>query len=130
MRTAESAHTIDRSVNAASRFLDALEQMPADARAHLSASSFGSHDHTTAMMTTADELTTLRQRDPDGRVGQFIVAAERRIAQLGLDAELAGLAKGAVRALLVHHLPGREDVTRQLYAPFESVIPMQSLVRD
>ena len=38
-----------------------------------------------------------------------------------------GLGEWDVRALVVQHLPNREGPTRDLYAPFEPVIPRGSL---
>ena len=130
MPTTDSVSSIDRNLRVASRFLDGLEQLPPERRRELSASEFGGTSHTNAMMAIADDITTLRNGDREGRVGQFLVDAERRIGQLGLDAEVAGLVKGAVRALLVNHLPGREQTTRELYTPFERLMPLEALRAD
>ena len=126
-QTTESSQRIDRNTQMASRFLDKLASLGDDARAKVDTSSFGTHEHTSAMMMLADEITTLRNRDPEGRVGQFLVTAEQRIMDLQLPAETDALAKAAVRALLVHDLPTVGATATQLYAPFEGVIPMASL---
>ena len=130
MATTESVTAIDRNLRVANRFLEKLEALPAERRSELSATEFGSTSHTNAMMAVADDVTTLRNGDREGRVGQFLVDAERRIAQLGLDAEIARLVKGAVRAILVDHMPGREQTTRELYMPFERQIPFDVLKAD
>lgn len=123
----DTSSRIDRNTQLAGRFLDALAALDADARARVDTSNFGTHAHTSAMLTVADEITTLRNRDADGRVGQFLVAAEQRIMDLGLDAETDALAKAAVRAILVHDLAPATTATQQLYGPFEGVIPLATL---
>ena len=123
----ESSQRIDRNTQLASRFLDKLAALGTDAGAKVDTSSFGTHAHTSAMMMLADEITTLRNRDAEGRVGQFLVTAEQRIMDLQLPAEADALAKAAVRALLVHDLPAASSAARQVYGPFEGVIPLASL---
>lgn len=124
-RAVESS--ISRNIEIASRFLDRLAAMPPAERGRLSAESFGSSAHTTAMLTTADEITTLKNKDRDGRLTAFLVEAEHRIDGLGVGAELGGLARGAVRAILAHDVAGQDSATRQLYSPFEKAIPFRSL---
>jgi hypothetical protein len=79
------------------------------------------------MMMMADEITTLRNKDKEERLSAFLVGAEQRLAGLKLDRELDGLAKAAARALVLEHQPGREAATKDLYMPFEAVIPRASL---
>ena len=118
---------ITRSIQMESTFLDRLEALPPDARTKVQTATFGSHKHTGAMMMIADELTALRGKEDGDRLSGVLVQAEQRIAGMGLPATLESLAKTAVRALAVQHLPSCKSATRDLYAPFESAIPLDSL---
>jgi hypothetical protein len=124
-----STPSVERNIDAAKRFLDRVASLSPEQRSEVSKNSFGSAAHTSAMLTVVDEVTVVRNKDRDGRVGAFLVEAERKVDELGLGAELGGLVKGAARALLVSDTPGMEKASRQLYTPFESVIPFNS-VRD
>lgn len=124
-RTADT--NISRNTEIASRFLERAAALTPAERERIATESFGSTAHTSSMLVIADELTTLKNRDREGRVTAFLVEAEQRIESLGLGAQLSGLFKAAVRAILVHDLPSCEKATRALYAPFESVIPFRSL---
>jgi len=125
--TTPAGSSVIRNIALATRLLDRIEAMPVADRAKFSAETFGSSGHTSAMLTVADELTTLKNKDREGMLSAFLVDAERRIDAMGLDAQHAGLVKSAVRAILVHDLPGCDKPTRQLYAPFEPVVPFASL---
>ena len=118
---------LTKSIAAAENFLTRLSSLDESARAKIDRSAFGNPKHTGAMMMTADEITTLRAKDKDNRLSHFLVDAEQRIAGLNLPKDEESLTKAAVRALVVSHLPGREGPTRDLYAPFEPVIPRGSL---
>jgi hypothetical protein len=118
---------LTRSIASADNFLTRLSALDAAARERIDRTAFGNPKHTGALMMTADEITTLRAKDKDDRLAQFLVDAERRIADLHLPKDHESLTKAAVRALVVQHLPGREGPTRDLYAPFEPVIPIGSL---
>ena len=120
--------SIERNIDAANRFLERVAALTPAERERISTESFGSPAHTSALFSTADEITTVRNRDREGRVSSFLVDVERRVDGLGLPAEVGGLVKAATRAILVHDLPGRERATRQLYSPFDSVVPLQSVV--
>jgi hypothetical protein len=124
-RTADT--NISRNTEIASRFLDRAAALTAADRESIATESFGSSAHTSAMLVIADELTSMKNRDRAGRVTAFLVEAEQRIESMGLGAQLSGLLKAAVRAILVHDLPSCEKSTRTLYAPFEPIIPFQSL---
>jgi hypothetical protein len=127
MANATNADALGRALHMADTFLDRLRALPPDARARIPTTAGGSSRHTGALMMTADEITTLRNKDREGRVAEYIVTAERRIAELELPTEVDALAKAAVRALLVHHLPNRDSATKALYEPFEGVIPFATL---
>jgi hypothetical protein len=127
-KTAEA--NLTRNVEIANRFLVRVESMPPAERARIATDSFGSSAHTSAMFTTADELTMQRNRDRDGKLTAFLVDAEQRIDAMHLDAQVAGLVKGAVRAILVHDLPDRDRATKQLYSAFEGVVPFVSLTQE
>jgi hypothetical protein len=118
---------LTRNVEMANRFVERVESMSSDERARIATDSFGSSAHTSAMLATADEITTQKNRDREGKLTAFLVEAEGRIDALHLDTQVAGLVKGAVRAILVHDLPDRDRATRQLYSAFEGVIPFVSL---
>lgn len=124
-KTAEA--NVSRNVEIANRFLERVESMPPAERARIATDSFGSSAHTSAMFTTADEITTQKNRDHEGKLTAFLVDAEQRIDAMHLDAQVAGLVKGAVRAILVHDLPDRDRATKQLYTAFEGVVPFGSL---
>lgn len=119
--------SIERNIDAATRFLNRIAALAPTERERISTESFGSPSHTSAMLTTTDEITTLRNKDRDGRVGAFLVDLERRVDELGVGAEIGDLVKAATRGILVQDLPGCERATRQLYAPFENVVPLRSL---
>ncbi|HKG91147.1 MAG TPA: hypothetical protein VKA84_04625 [Gemmatimonadaceae bacterium] len=127
MANATNTDVLERNIHMADAFLARLRTLPPDARARIPTTALGSSRHTGALMATADELTTLRNRDRDGRLGQFIVDVEQRMAEMGLPQDVDSLAKAAVRAILTQHLPGRESATKTLYEPFEGVVPYQTL---
>jgi len=126
-KTAEA--NLTRNVEIANGFLVRIESMSPAERARIATDSFGSSAHTSAMFTTADEITTQKNRDREGRLTAFLVDAEQRIDAMHLDAQVAGLVKGAVRAILVHDLPDRDKATKQLYSAFEGVVPFVSLTK-
>lgn len=120
--------SVDRNIEAATRFLERIAALPPADRERLGTESFGTSAHTAAMLSTADEVTTLRNKDRDGRVSAFLVDLEQRVDGLGLSAEVGNLVKGAARAILVQNQPGMDRAARQLYAPFETVIPLKTVV--
>ena len=125
--TGTAAANLTRNIEIASRFLERIESLSAADRARIATDSFGSTAHTSAMLTTADEITAQKNRDREGKLTAFLVDAEQRIDAMHLDPQVAGLVKGTLRAILVHDLPDRERATRQLYSAFEPVIPFDSL---
>ena len=125
--TKPAGSSVIHNIELATRLLDRIQGSPATERVVFSPDSFGSSAHTSAMMSVADELTTLKNKDREGKVTAFLVDAERRIDAMGMDVQHAGLVKSAVRAILVHDLPGCDKALRQLYAPFEPTVPFASL---
>ena len=125
---ATDSPTIDRNIEAATRFLDRVASLPPDTRARINTESFGKSAHTTALFATTDEVTTLKNKDRDGRVSAFLVDAERRVDSMGLDPEVGDLVKAAARAILVQGRPGMDGPVKQLYSPFETVVPLQTVV--
>jgi len=125
--TKTAGANLTRNIEIANRFLDRIESMAPGDRVRIGTDSFGSTAHTSAMLTTADEITEQKNRDRDGKLTAFLVEAEQRIDAMHLDTQVAGLVKGAVRAILVYDLPDRERATRQLYAAFEGVVPFANL---
>ena len=125
--TKPTGNSVIHNIELATRLLDRLQALPTTERTRFSSETFGSSAHTSAMLTVADELTTLKNKDREGKVTAFLVDAERRIDAMGLDAQHAGLVKSAARAILVHDLPGCDKPLRQLYAPVESLVPFASL---
>src|SRR5262245_8671278 len=125
--TKTAGANLTRNIDIANRFLGRIESMPPADRARIGTDSFGSTAHTSAMLTTADEITTQKNRDREGKLTAFLVDAEQRIDALHLDTQVAGLVKGAVRAILVHDLPDRDRATKQLYGAFEGAVPFVSL---
>jgi hypothetical protein len=121
--TGTQTQSIDRSIEAASRFLDGVTALPVADRERISRESFGSSGHTSAIMMVADEVTALRNRDRQGHVGAFLVEVERRVEGMNLSPELGDLVKGAARAILVRNADGLERAVRQLMTPFEEVLP-------
>lgn len=121
--TGPQTQSIDRNIEAASRFLDRVTSLPPADRDRIARDSFGSSAHTSAMMMIADEITMLRNQDRQGRVGSFLVDVERRVDGMNLAPEMGDLVKGAARAILVRNHPGLERATRQLISPFEQVMP-------
>ena len=121
--TGTQAQSIDRSIEAANRFLDQVTSLPPADRERIGRESFGSSAHTSAMMMIADEVTTLRNKDRQGRVSAFLVDIERRVEGMNLEPEMGDLVKGAARAILVRNNPALERATRQLISPFEEVMP-------
>ena len=121
------AQGIDRNIDAAARFLDRVKDLSPSERARVSRESFGSSAHTSAMMMIADEVSALKNKDRDGRVSSFLVELEQRVDEMGLDAEAGDLVKAAARALLVKGASGLDRATRQVYMPFEQVVPYPSV---
>ena len=120
--TGTQPQAIDRNIEAASRFLDRVTSLtPAD-RELITKESFGNSAHTSAIMMVADEVTSLKNKDKQGRVSAFLVDLERRVDEMSLPTELGGLVKSAARAILVRDASGLERASRQLMSPFEQVI--------
>jgi hypothetical protein len=101
------------------------ELSPAE-RERIARDTFGTSAHTSAMMMVADEVSALKNKDRQGRVSSFLVDLERRVDGMGLQPELGDLVKAAARGLLVQGAPGLDRATRQLYSPFEQVVPLPS----
>jgi hypothetical protein len=121
--TGTQPQTVDRNIEAATRFLDRVSALsPAD-RDRISRDSFGSSPHTSAIMVVADEVTTMKNKDRQGRVSAFLVDLERRVEGMGLAPELGDLVKSAARAILVQNAAGLERATKQLMSPFDQVMP-------
>jgi hypothetical protein len=120
--TGMQPQSIDRSIEAASRFLDKVTTLEPAERERISHDVFGSSEHTSAMMIVADEVTSLRNEDRQGKVSAFLVDVERRVDGMKLSPELGDLVKGAARAMLVRNNQGLERATRQLISPFEEAI--------
>ena len=121
--TGTQTQSIDRNIEAASRFLDVVTTLSPANRERIGRDSFGSSAHTSAMMMIADEITSLRNKDRQGRVGAFLVDVEQRVDGMNLTPEQGDLVKGAARAILVRNSPGLERATRQLISPFDEVMP-------
>ena len=121
--TGTETQSIDRSIEAASRFLDRVTTLPSADRERIARESFGSSGHTSAMMMIADEVTTLRNKDRQGRVSAFLVDVEKRVEGMNLAPEMGDLVKGAARAILVRSNPGLERATQQVISPFEEAMP-------
>lgn len=121
--TGPQTQTVERNIEAANRFLDGVTTLTPDDRERIAKESFGSEAHTSAMMRVADEVTSLRNNDRQGRVSAFLVDVERRVDGMNLSPELGDLVKGAARAILVRNASGLENASRQLISPFETVLP-------
>jgi len=121
--TGTQAQSIDRSIEAASRFLDRVTTLSSADRERIARERFGSSAHTSAMMMIADEVTTLRNKDRQGLVSAFLVDVEKRVEGMNLPPEMGDLVKGAARAILVRNNPGLERATQQLISPFEEAMP-------
>lgn len=119
--TGTQPQVIDRNIEAASRFLDKVGALTPAERENISRDSFGSSAHTSAMMMIADEVTTLKNKDREGRVSAFLVDLERKVDGMSLSPELGDLVKGAARAILVQNATGLERATRQLISPFQGL---------
>src|SRR3954470_24609042 len=126
--TGTQAQSIDRNIEAASRFLDRVTTLPAAELDRISRESFGSSGHNWAVMMVADEVTTLRNHDRQGRVGAFLVEVERRVEGMSLSPESGDLVKSAARAILVRNANGLERATQQLISPFKEVLPNPVMV--
>jgi len=121
--TGTQTQSIDRSIEAASRFLDRVTTLSSADRERIARERFGSSAHTSAMMMIADEVTTLRNKDRQGLVSAFLVDVEKRVEGMNLAPEMGDLVKGAARAILVRNNPGLERATQQLISPFEEAMP-------
>jgi len=124
--TGTQTEAIDRNIEAATRFLDRVASLPAADRERIAKESFGSSAHTSAIMMVADEVTSVKNKDRQGKVSSFLVELERRVDGMRLPAELGDLIKSAARSILVQDAAGLERATRQLYSPFELVIPRRA----
>jgi hypothetical protein len=124
--TGTETQSIERNIDAASRFLTRVQGLAPTAREQIGQDAFGSSSHTSAMMMVADEVSSLKNKDREGRLGSFLVDLEQRVDGMGLQPEIADLVKAAARGLLVQSSPGLERAARQLYSPFERVVPLES----
>jgi len=123
--TGKQTQGIERNIDAANQFLSRVQSLAPTAREQIGQEAFGSTPHTSAMMMVADELSALKNNDREGRLGSFLVDLEQRVEGMGMEPELADLVKAAARGLLVQGSPGLERAARQLYSPFERVVPLQ-----
>ncbi len=123
--TGTQTQGFDRNIEAATRFLDRVAALPAADRERIANDSFARVGHTSAIMMVADEVTSVKNKDRQGRVSAFLVDLERRVDGMGLTAEFGDLVKSAARSILVQDAAGLERATRQLYSPFEQVIPQR-----
>lgn len=123
--TGTQTQGIDRNIAAANRFLEQVRGLNATDLERINRETFGSSAHTAAMMAVADEVSALKNKDRAGRVSGFLVDLERRVDGMGLKPELGDLVKAAARGLLVDGAPGLDRASRQLYQPFENVVPRQ-----
>jgi len=126
--TGTQPQAIDRNIEAATRFLDRVAALPLADFERIAKDSFGSAAHTSAMMMVADEVTSLKNKDRQGRVSVFLVDLERKVDSMNLKPELGDLVKSAARSILVQDAAGLERATRQLFSPFEQVIPQRPWV--
>jgi len=124
--TGTQTQGFDRNIEAATRFLDRVAALPAADRERIANDSFGRVGHTSAIMMVADEVTSVKNKDRQGKVSSFLVELERRVDGMRLPAELGDLIKSAARSILVQDAAGLERATRQLYSPFELVIPRRA----
>jgi heme oxygenase len=124
--TGTQAQSIDQNIEAAERFLDQVKALPPTERDRIRQDTFGTSAHTSALMMVADEVTSRRNKDKQGRVSAFLVDVERRVDSLQLPAELGDLVKSAARAILVQDAPGLQRATRQLLSPFDDVLATRS----
>lgn len=124
--TGTQLQAVDRNIEAATRFLDRVSALSATDRERISSDSFGSSQHTSAMMMVADEVTAIRNKDRQGRVSAFLVDLERRVDAMSLAPEQGDLVKSAARAILVQNAAGLERATRQLMSPFEQIMPSRA----
>jgi hypothetical protein len=125
--TGTQTQGIDRNIDAANRFLNRVRELSPTDRERIASDTFGSSAHTSAMMMVADEVSSLKNKDREGRVSSFLVDLERRVDGMGLRPELGDLVKAAARGLLVQGAPGLDRATSQLYSPFEAVVPRPSV---
>jgi len=123
--TGTQTQGFDRNIEAATRFLDRVAALPVADRERIANDSFGRAGHTSAIMMVADEVTSVKNKDRQGRISAFLVDLERRVDGMGLTAEFGDLVKSAARSILVQDAAGLERATRQLYSPFEQVIPQR-----
>ena len=123
--TGTETQGIDRNIEAANRFLEKVKGLSTADRERIKGETFGSSAHTAAMMAIADEVSLLKNKDRGGRVSGFLVDVEQRVDAMGLEPELGDLVKAAARGLLVDGAPGLDSASRQLYLPFEKVVPRQ-----
>lgn len=121
--TGTQAQAIDRNIDVANRFLDRVRELSPAERDRIRRDTFGSSAHTSAMMVVADEVSALRNKDREGRVSSFLVDLEQRVDGMGLQPEIGDLVKAAARGLLVQSAPGLDRASRQLYVPFDEVVP-------
>jgi hypothetical protein len=119
--TGTQPQAIDQNIAAAGRFLDRVKALTPTERERIHGESFGTSAHTSAMMMVADEVTSLKNKDRQGRVSAFLVDLERTVEDMSLPAELGDLVKSAARAILVQNTSGLERASRQLMSPFEQV---------
>ena len=117
---------LTRNEQMADRFLQSLADMSPDERRRISTASLGTppHSNTVFAMTDAISLSGGSLQDD---IREYVAKAEQKIAAMDLGPDLSSLVKHAVRAILVRDLLKTPVDTRELYAPFEAVIPHEKL---
>jgi hypothetical protein len=115
-----------RNEQMADRFLQRLTEMSPDERRRISTALLGTPAHSNAVFAMTDAIS-LSERKLQDDIREYLAKAEQQIAAMDLDSELSSLVKHAVRGILVRDLLKTPVDTRELYAPFETVIPQGKL---
>ena len=68
--TGTQTQGFDRNIEAATRFLDRVAALPVADRERIANDSFGRAGHTSAIMMVADEVTSVKNKDRQGRISR------------------------------------------------------------
>ncbi len=120
---------VDRNRALADAFVKKLCDMNPQKHSQIDVPDLSTDPGLLAKLRVADALATAGrgEKGPTSRMRSFALEADGLISEFGLPPDLEDLARNAVRAILVHNMPGQQQNLDLLYRPFEPYIPFSSL---
>jgi hypothetical protein len=122
--------TTSRNIGLAREFLRRLGELDDAGREQIRLPDVHSDPHLGLFLSARDavHIASNAPGGPSDRMEQFLREIQPEIERLAGDSrELADAIAAAATGILAHTMPAQQVVMRELYAPFESVVPWASL---